>query len=139
MTLKTITASIALLGIAVTAAQAEGAIQSAEPAATATSVSPQSVRVMRDRDTGKLRAPTEEEQAAERAARKASGIAEPSGLRTPLAVRQHANGMRSAVLGPDYLITLRAERGADGKLIVKHSDPALGPSSEPQPQQRATE
>ena len=139
MTLKTITASIALLGLAATAAQAEGAAQNTERTALSTSPGPQSLRAVRDRDTGKLRAPTEEEQAADRAERKANGTAEPTGRRTPLAVRQHANGMRSAVLGRDYLITLRAERTADGKMIVKHSDPALDHSVESRPQQPATE
>lgn len=124
MTLKTITASIALLGIAATAAQAAGATAPPdEPAAVSSDLS-QARRAVRDSQTGKLRAPTEEELAADRAARKARGIAEPSGRKAPLAVRQYPNGMRGAVLGPDYLVTLKAERTADGKLVVKHADPA---------------
>jgi hypothetical protein len=70
------------------------------------------------------------------AARKARG--EPEVInRTPLVVRQHSNGMRSAVLGPDYLMTLRAERRADGKLVVVHAKPG---SAEPAaPSQHPTE
>ena len=38
----------------------------------------------------------------------------------PLSVRVHPNGMTSAVLGPDYMVTLKAERRADGSLAVTH-------------------
>jgi hypothetical protein len=40
-----------------------------------------------------------------------------------LIVRQHANGMRSAVLGPDFLVSIKAERSPDGKLAVTHDRP----------------
>lgn len=88
-----------------------------------TATSADAVRVVRDKETGKLRAPTDAEleqmRQNERSARKARGRSE-SGATAPIAVRQHANGMRSAVLGPEYLVTLKAQRGADGKLTVKH-------------------
>ena len=129
MTLKTITASIALVGIAATAAQAEGVALAAKPSLAAPSPTTASARrVVRDKDTGKLRAPSEEELAvileSERAARQAKGLAEPSAQRAPVAVRQHANGMYSAVLGPDYLVTIKARRSADGKVEVSHTNPA---------------
>lgn len=78
-------------------------------------------RVVRDKQTGKLRAPNEEELAAmieqERAARAASGKSEES---VPLVVRQYPNGMRSAVLGPDFLVSIKAQRQPDGKIVVSH-------------------
>jgi hypothetical protein len=57
--------------------------------------------------------------ANERAARKARGLpetAEPA----PLRLQLHANGMRSAVLGADYLVTLKGERRADGSVRRFH-------------------
>ncbi len=97
----------------------------------------QSRRAVRDPETGRLRAPTEEElrtmRETESAARKARGEPEMA-KRAPLSVRQHPNGMRSAVLGPDYLMTLKAERRADGKLVVIHSEPGNAPSIIPNQQ-----
>jgi hypothetical protein len=91
------------------------------------------LRVMRDKETGKLRAPNAAElaemEASERAARKARGLPEVAKT-APVAVRTYPNGMRSAVLGKEYLISLQAERGPDGKLVVKHSDPRLDPSAQ---------
>ena len=134
MTLKVINASLCLLGAAASTAWAADAAPTAQAAAvTATSTATHAAattspllearRVVRDQETGKLRSPTEEELAAERADRKARGEPEAS-ARAPLAVRQHSNGMRSAVLGPEYLVTLKAERGPDGRLVIKHADPA---------------
>ena len=83
----------------------------------------QAMRAVRDKVTGKLRAPTADEleamHANERAARKARGLpetAEPA----PLRLQLHANGMRSAVLGADYLVTLKGERRADGSVRRFH-------------------
>lgn len=139
MTLKTITASIALLGIAATTALAADAAPPADQTTSAGSELSQTRRAVRDSETGKLRAPSEDELAAIRAARGARGIAEPSGHKVPLAVRQYSNGMRGAVLGPDFLVTLKAERTADGRLVVKHADPAHDHPSVSQHQQRPTE
>jgi hypothetical protein len=76
-------------------------------------------RVVRDKKTGKLRAPSEDELkemiAAENAAR-ATQIK----TRPPLVVREYPNGMRGAVLGPEYLLTLKAQRRADGTVEVSH-------------------
>lgn len=130
MSLKTISASIAMLGLALGIAQAGEATPAATPASpqatpqTTSDVAAQGRRAVRDQDTGKFRAPTMEELEAEKADRKARGIAEPTGPTAPLAVRQHASGMRSAVLGPEYMVTLKAERGPDGRLIVRHANPA---------------
>lgn len=97
----------------------------AQAAPTATVAEAQSLRVVRDKTTGKLRAPNAEEMkamdAAERAARKARGlpvVAEPQ----PAVVTRHANGMLSATLGPDYLETLKGERQADGSVRRFHPD-----------------
>lgn len=93
----------------------------ARPAEAAT----HSLRAVRDKATGRLRAPTADEleamQARERGQRQArgqSGAVQTEPLRTQL----HANGMRSAVLGPDYLITLKGERRADGSVHRFHPD-----------------
>ena len=79
-------------------------------------------RVVRDKHTGKLRAPNEDELqqmiAAENAAR-ASQVR----TRAPLVVRQYPNGMRGAVLGPEYLLSLKAQRRADGSVEVSHDQP----------------
>lgn len=74
-------------------------------------------RVVRDPVTGRLRAPTADEVSADNAR---TGNAGPG---APLSTRVHANGMKSAVLGPDYMVTLKAERGPDGRLVVKHDNP----------------
>lgn len=85
----------------------------------------QAMRAVRDKATGKLRAPTADEleamHASERAARKARGLPE-TAEPTPLRVQLHASGMRSAVLGPDFLVTLRGERRADGSVRRFHPD-----------------
>lgn len=125
MTLKTITASIALLGIAATAAQpalaAEPGKTGVAPALSNAQV--QARRVVRDSDSGKMRLPTSEEAAAmdaeERAVRRARGLPEVEEAST-LVVRRHANGMYSAKLGPEHLVTVTATRAADGRLIRSH-------------------
>jgi hypothetical protein len=83
------------------------------------------MRVVRDKQTGKLRAPNADELEAmevnERAARRARGLPEVPTFEP--VVRQHANGMRSAVLGPEYLMTLHGKRRADGTVQQSHSAP----------------
>lgn len=113
---------------------AEAQPRAATPSVTATttpSAAPaeaQARRVVRDKETGKLRAPTEDELKSmledERAARAARGEPEPAADKAPLSIRQYSNGMKGAVLGPQYLSTLRAERDASGKLVTKHANPA---------------
>jgi hypothetical protein len=80
-------------------------------------------RAFRDPTTGQLRAPTAEELQQildeERALRAATGAREPSGP-TALAIRRWPSGMRSAVLGPDSLVSLKAQRGPDGKIVITH-------------------
>jgi hypothetical protein len=144
MCLKTISASLALLGLALGAAhagEATPAASTASPQATpqaAGDAAAQGRRAVRDKDTGKFRAPTMEELEAEKAERKARGLPEPTAKAAPLALRQHPNGMRSAVLGPEYLVTLKAERGADGRLIVRHANPAHEHQASPTHPQAAT-
>jgi hypothetical protein len=126
MRLKTITASIALLALAA--------------AAAAPAHADEARRAVRDKDTGKFRAPSDEELAAERAERAASGQLEATGPVAPRSLRQHPNGMRSAVLGPEYLSTLKAQRSADGQLVIKHANPAHEHQAAPkQTPQRTTE
>jgi hypothetical protein len=85
----------------------------------------QSMRVVRDKATGKLRAPTADEldamESQERADRKARGLSE-AGDPNSLKITRHANGMRSAKLGPEFLMTLRGERKADGSVRRFHPD-----------------
>jgi hypothetical protein len=86
------------------------------------------MRVVRDKQTGQLRAPNSEELKqmldAEKADRKARGQPEPSADSQPVQVRTYASGMRAAVLGPEFLVSLEAHRDADGNLAVRHADPA---------------
>lgn len=86
-------------------------------------------RVVRDKVSGKLRAPTTEEAAAmrasERGARSARGLAGAGARNGPVRVVQHGGGMRSAVLGTEYLVTLKAQRRADGSLDITHNQPGL--------------
>ena len=111
---------------AATAADAIVSDTQVEPAAAA---QPDSRRAVRDKVTGKLRAPTSEEaeamRASERGTRAARGVAEPGSKSGPLRVVQHAGGMRSAVLGTEYLVTLKAQRRSDGSLDITHNQPGL--------------
>jgi hypothetical protein len=100
------------------------------------------MRAVRDKVTGQMRAPNQEELKellqAERDARKARGLPEePSS--EPVKVRVHADGMRSAVLNQDMLVSVVAERNADGELVVRHADPADEHLTRPAPEQRPTE
>lgn len=111
-------ASIAALGLATSSIQATEPTQAeVAPAAEA-----QALRAVRDRQTGKLRAPTADElkamQTAERAERRARGEPESQ----PLVVKRHASGMLSAELGPEYMMTLQGERQPDGSVRRFHAD-----------------
>jgi len=147
---------LAWAGLALALAAAAPSVRAADEKgdqATATSGAPtdpavnswqkemQAVRAVRDKETGRLRAPTDEELEqmlqADRAARKARGLSE-DGPVAPLVVRQHSNGMRSVVLGPQYLVTLKAQRTGDGKLSVTHDKAIHEHATLVQPQ-RATE
>jgi hypothetical protein len=125
--ISTLIAALALTASAsaVSAADGTAASTQAQPGAGAQA---QARRAVRDKETGQLRAPTQEELKVmleeERAARKARGQPEPSAEPTPILVRQHASGMRSAVLGPDFLVTVKAQRRTDGTVEISHADPA---------------
>lgn len=94
-------------------------------AATTTVAEAQSMRAVRDKATGKLRAPTADEieamESQERADRKARGVPETADPKS-LTVTKHPNGMRSAKLGPEFLMTLRGERRSDGSVRRFHPD-----------------
>lgn len=82
------------------------------------------LRAVRDKKTGKFRAPNanelkEMEEAA--AAEDASKGARAAATTDPVVVR-NASGMRSARLGPEYLISLEGKRNADGTIEKSHGD-----------------
>ena len=121
---------IAALALAASA----GAVSAADDTAASTRAQPdaaaqtQARRAVRDKETGPLRAPTQADRKVmledERAARTARGQPEPSATPTPLAVRQHPSGMRSAGLGRDVLRSIQAQRRTDGTVEISHTDPA---------------
>jgi hypothetical protein len=84
------------------------------------------MRVMRDKQTGQLRAPNNEELQqlleAEKATRKARGAA--NTLPQQTTVRTHASGMKSATLGEEHLVQVVATRDETGKVVVQHANPA---------------
>lgn len=135
--------SLVLATLLAAAATASAADQATIPAttatATATATAPaevQALRAVRDKETGRLRAATAQElaemDAAARAARVARGLPADEPTR-PLVMRQHANGMRSVVLGPEHLVTLRGHRLPDGRLVHTHDDPAHAHPTKLQP------
>lgn len=85
------------------------------------------LRAVRDKATGEMRAPNNEEMKAlmeaEKAQRKARGLPEQVEAR-PVQVRTHASGMKSAVLGPDYMVTVQSQRDPSGNPVVSHANPA---------------
>ena len=103
---------------AATAADTPVSDTRAQPAAAAQA---DSRRAVRDKVTGQLRAPTAEEAEAMRASQGAARAAKTA----PMRVVQHAGGMRSAVLGTEYLVTLKAQRRADGTLDITHNQAGL--------------
>jgi hypothetical protein len=115
MTPTVIAAALAAT-LAAPAVLADGAVAASE-----------AMRVVRDKETGQLRAPNNDELkqmlAAEKAARKAKGLPESSGEIQAVEVRTHANGMKSAQLGPEFLVSLEARRDAEGNLVVTHAQP----------------
>lgn len=131
--------AMAVLALAVAAVTAQAGDDKTASPPQAAGDQLQGKRVVRDRDTGRLRAPTDDELRqlldAERAARQARGEPEPTGRGAPLRVRQHPDGMRSAVLGPDYLVTLKAERQPDGRVSITHgsADSARAPAAPRRP------
>lgn len=103
----------------------------------------EAMRVVRDKKTGELRAPNNAELKQmleqEKAARKAKGEPEPSADAQPLEVRTYSGGMKAAVLGPEFLVSLEARRDADGNLVVTHSRPEYDGHAEPASTELPTE
>ena len=102
-----------------------------------TQASMDAMRAVRDKDSGKLRAPTQDELKelveAETAARRARGMPEPSANPQPVQVRTYPSGMKAAMLGPDFLVTVQARRDANGNLVMGHANSAYehtAPSTE---------
>jgi len=118
-------APLALLAVLASVAQAAEPQAVTAPAVTVAEA--QALRVVRDPETGKMRLPTSAEAAQmvaeERAERRANGLPDAE-VAPAVQVRQHANGMLSATLGPEHLVTITAKRGPDGKLIRAHDHPA---------------
>ena len=83
----------------------------------------QALRAVRDKESGRLRAASAQEMAEMDAAARDARVArgEPADpTPTPLVVRRHANGMRSAVLGPEHMVTLQGRRDAIGRIVQSH-------------------
>lgn len=74
----------------------------------------ESLRVMRDAETGALRAPT----AAEIKAMDASAVKK--GASTPVQVQVAPNGTKSVRLPAEYLISIEAARDANGNITSHH-------------------
>ena len=108
-----------------------------------TAAASEALRVVRDKETGKLRAPNNDELkemiAAEKAERKAKGLPESSQETETFEVRTHANGMKSLQLGPEFLVSLEARRDADGNLVVTHAQPGYDVHAAPATEQQPTE
>jgi hypothetical protein len=125
MKLKALASMAALMVLA-------GAAQAGDVPAADT---PQALRAVRDKDTGKLRAATAEEAKAMAEAEKAARAGQPAKL---VVVRQYASGMRSATLTPEHLSTLKAERLPSGALKISHPG-AADSHAAPVQQDRPTE
>lgn len=119
-----IAATLACAAWSASGLAADTTVQS--PATAAAQANPADVapakRVVRDKQTGKVRAPTEDELQEMIAAENAASASQVR-TRAPLAVRQYPNGMRGAVLGPEYLLSLKAQRRPDGTVAVTHDKP----------------
>ncbi len=119
------------LCIALPCVLAAGAAIAAEPTqappqpapATQAQAQSQSRYVVRDAQTGLLRAPTEEELSAMLA--REQSVARTAVAPRATVVRKYPGGMRGAVLGAEHLVTLQAQRRGDGTVDISHTDPAL--------------
>jgi hypothetical protein len=140
-------ASACLCATAQTTSGAATSDATGAAAATPATFGTTAVRAVRDKATGQLRRATQAEVqellAAEAAERQARGQPDPATAAPARQVTQHANGMLSAVLGTEHLVTVVAVRGPDGRLVRGHTHPAHAHPSSPakpvQPQQRPTE
>lgn len=106
--------SIAVIGIGIACAASASAGDTAVASNPSAAVAADGLRVMRDKATGRLRAPTADEaRALDAAAAKSAPQA--------LVITEHANGMKSARLTDEYLMSLEAQAGHGG-LRVGHAD-----------------
>ena len=106
------------------------------------------LRVVRDKLTGELRAPDNEELKALVEAEKADKAARKGKAKGPnampeageaLLVKQHGNGMKSAQLTEEYLVNLQGHRDAHGAVRLSHDRLAATHSAQPAPAAAPTE
>lgn len=107
--------------VAAIAVAACGSALAADPAQSVTTTSSSDLRVVRDQETGQLRAPTQSEALELLSAERASG----KKAEQKVVVVTHPDGMKSAVLPESYMTTLYAVRDSEGNISFHHSDPAL--------------
>lgn len=116
--------------------------------AAAEPVAMNQLRVVRDKLTGELRAPDNEELKALVEAEKADKAARKGKAKGPnampeageaLVVKQHGNGMKSAQLTEEYLVNLQGQRDADGAVLLSHDRLAATHSAQPAPAAAPTE
>jgi hypothetical protein len=135
--LRQAVAIAAMAGSLCVAASANAEDSNAAPDPGATSQM-DALRVVVDKKTGKVRAPTEEELAAlvaaqnaakqnaaqARSARSASTLRAPMIMPTTKTVQRHQNGMVSARMSANTLSALKVETDADGHAHLVHADAA---------------
>lgn len=126
VSLLTALSCVLAAGAATAAEPAQAPAQPAAAAQAATQAPAQAQAqaryVVRDAQTGLLRAPSEEELSAMLAREKS--MARTAVAPRATVVRKYPGGMRGAVLGPEHLISIQAQRRADGSVDVSHTDPA---------------
>lgn len=98
------------------------AVQAAAPKPApdaSAAVASDGLKVVRDKTTGRVRAPSDEEL-------KEMSAAEPAAA-APAAIQvlNHANGMKSARLPPEMLISVEVSRDANGVLQTRHDRPGM--------------
>ncbi|MGI9246252.1 MAG: post-PEP-CTERM-1 domain-containing protein [Steroidobacteraceae bacterium] len=93
--------------------------------ASDTPASSSDLRVVRDPETGELRAPTPKELAALTAIEKTSKRIGPA----TVGVRKMRDRTKVATLPMSYMTSVTVVRAADGSLTYAHDDPALDASS----------
>jgi molybdopterin-guanine dinucleotide biosynthesis protein A len=113
-----LSAVVALLAVAAMPLQASAQDQQVE--------SSSSMTVVRDAETGKLRAPTAAEHAALSQAAKAKSLKARASAAAPTLQKSHASGARGARLTDDFMSTVVAVRNADGSIgrqcLESHDD-----------------
>ncbi len=116
----------AILAAAFVCLLAGGGTAMAEtPVASDQPVVSDGMRAVRDKKTGKLRAPNDKELKALLRAERASGRQQSTKDISSVVIHRHENGMVSAELGPEFLVSVEAYRDENGELRTRHSNPDL--------------